>query len=168
MPATIVYDRTKTVVRRHVVPGPAVPLHPQAAAFVAHTGSPPTSSLLLAVSQIFPAGIRVSAGGLSYNIPQSVLRGTAPLVAVTFNELFGSSLAFFAYIVLAALVTLVIILTAGRRWVNDFAEHSGDVGARTDEKGERHDHAHHTVTAVPSPHRGCRRLSGHGSVGQAW
>ena len=38
MPATIVYDRTKTVVRRHVAPRQAVPLHPQAAAFAAHYG----------------------------------------------------------------------------------------------------------------------------------
>lgn len=29
MPATIVYDRTKTVVRRHVAPQTAVPLHPE-------------------------------------------------------------------------------------------------------------------------------------------
>jgi MHS family proline/betaine transporter-like MFS transporter len=85
--------------------------------------------LLLAVSQIFPAGIRVSAGGLSYNISQSVLGGTAPLVAVTLNEAFGSSLAFSAYIVLAALVTLAIVLTVGQRWVNESAEHSGDAGA---------------------------------------
>ena len=38
VPATIVYDRTKTVVRRHVAPGRAVPLHPQAAAFAEHYG----------------------------------------------------------------------------------------------------------------------------------
>lgn len=38
VPATIVYDRTKTVVRRHVAPRQAVPLHPQAAAFAAHYG----------------------------------------------------------------------------------------------------------------------------------
>ena len=38
VPATIVYDRTKTVVRRHVAPRAAVPLHPQAAAFAAHYG----------------------------------------------------------------------------------------------------------------------------------
>lgn len=36
VPAAIVYDRTKTVVRRHVAPGAAVPLHPEAAAFAAH------------------------------------------------------------------------------------------------------------------------------------
>ncbi|WP_449479849.1 hypothetical protein [Streptomyces avidinii] len=30
---TIVHDRTKTVVRRHVAPGEVVPLHPVAAGF---------------------------------------------------------------------------------------------------------------------------------------
>ncbi len=33
---SIVYDRTKTVVRRHVAPGAAVPLHPEAVAFAGH------------------------------------------------------------------------------------------------------------------------------------
>jgi transposase len=36
VPASIVYDRTKTVVRRHVAPGKAVPLHPEAVAFAGH------------------------------------------------------------------------------------------------------------------------------------
>ncbi len=36
VPKTIVYDRTKTVVRRHVAPGEAVPLHPEAVAFAGH------------------------------------------------------------------------------------------------------------------------------------
>lgn len=38
VPGSIVYDRTKTVVRRHVAPGKAVPLHPEAAAFADHYG----------------------------------------------------------------------------------------------------------------------------------
>jgi len=38
VPGSIVYDRTKTVVRRHVAPGHAVPLHPEAAAFAEHYG----------------------------------------------------------------------------------------------------------------------------------
>jgi transposase len=38
VPASVVYDRTKTVVKRHVAPGAAVPLHPEAAAFAAHYG----------------------------------------------------------------------------------------------------------------------------------
>jgi transposase len=36
VPGAIVYDRTKTVVRRHVAPGVAVPLHPEAVAFAGH------------------------------------------------------------------------------------------------------------------------------------
>lgn len=39
VPGSIVYDRTKTVVRRHVAPGQAVPLHPGAVAFAGHYGS---------------------------------------------------------------------------------------------------------------------------------
>jgi transposase len=38
VPGAIVYDRVKTVIRRHVAPGRAVPLHPTAAAFGAHYG----------------------------------------------------------------------------------------------------------------------------------
>jgi transposase len=38
VPGSIVYDRAKTVVRRHVAPGKAVPLHPEAAAFAGHYG----------------------------------------------------------------------------------------------------------------------------------
>jgi hypothetical protein len=54
-------------------------------------------------------------------IAASGLGGTAPLVAVALNEAFGSSLAFSSYIVLASLVTIMIMLTAGRRWVADSA-----------------------------------------------
>ncbi|GHB28805.1 hypothetical protein [Streptomyces clavifer] len=36
VPMTIVYDRTKTVVRRHVAPGEMVPLHPEAVKFAGH------------------------------------------------------------------------------------------------------------------------------------
>jgi transposase len=38
LPRTLVYDRTKTVVARHVAPRQAVPLHPEAAAFADHYG----------------------------------------------------------------------------------------------------------------------------------
>ncbi len=38
VPGAIVYDRTKTVVRRHVAPGRAVPIHSEAAAFAEHYG----------------------------------------------------------------------------------------------------------------------------------
>ncbi len=38
VPGAIVYDRTKTVVKRHVAPRRAVPLHPETAAFAEHYG----------------------------------------------------------------------------------------------------------------------------------
>jgi transposase len=38
VPEVIVYDRTKTVVKRHVQPREAVPLHPEAVAFAGHYG----------------------------------------------------------------------------------------------------------------------------------
>ncbi|CCG05210.1 DDE-type integrase/transposase/recombinase [Blastococcus saxobsidens] len=38
VPGSIVYDRTKTIVRRHVAPGRTVPIHPEAAAFAEHYG----------------------------------------------------------------------------------------------------------------------------------
>lgn len=38
VPGAMVYDRTKTVVRRHVAPKMPVPLHPEAAAFAEHYG----------------------------------------------------------------------------------------------------------------------------------
>jgi transposase len=38
VPGVIVYDRTKTVVKQHVAPGQAVPLHPEAVAFAGHYG----------------------------------------------------------------------------------------------------------------------------------
>src|SRR5215213_3440099 len=38
VPGSIVYDRMKTVIRRHVTPGAAVPLNPTAAAFADHYG----------------------------------------------------------------------------------------------------------------------------------
>jgi len=38
VPKTIVYDRTKTVVRNHVGKGEATPLHPEAIVFAAHYG----------------------------------------------------------------------------------------------------------------------------------
>jgi transposase len=41
VPAEIVYDRTKTVVRRHVGRGEPVELHPEAVAFAAHYGFTP-------------------------------------------------------------------------------------------------------------------------------
>jgi MHS family proline/betaine transporter-like MFS transporter len=81
---------------------------------------------LLATSQIFPAGIRVTAGGLSYNISASVLGGTAPFVAVWLNGTSHTSLLFSSYLIFYGLLTLVITLVYAKRWIAESAGHSGD------------------------------------------
>ncbi|MCU1478105.1 MAG: putative transporter [Subtercola sp.] len=88
--------------------------------------------VLLAVSQIFPAGIRVTAGGLSYNVATSLLGGTAPFVAVWLNSLSGNSLFFSAYLVFFAIVTLIITLICAKRWVAESEVHSGDIANAND------------------------------------
>jgi len=84
---------------------------------------------LLAVSQIFPAKIRVTAGGLSYNVAQAVLGGTAPLIAIWLNSVTKSSLFFSSYVVFAAVVTLVITLVSAKGWIAESESHSGDIAA---------------------------------------
>jgi MHS family proline/betaine transporter-like MFS transporter len=82
---------------------------------------------LLAISQIFPAKIRVTAGGLSYNLAQSILGGTAPFIAVWLNSVTDNSLFFSSYLVLAGIVTLVITLVCAKGWIAESASHSGDI-----------------------------------------
>ncbi|MFB4283677.1 DDE-type integrase/transposase/recombinase [Nonomuraea sp. MTCD27] len=48
VPMSIVYDRTKTVVRRHVAPGEAVPLHPRRRPSPGITTSPPDVPAIVA------------------------------------------------------------------------------------------------------------------------
>lgn len=83
---------------------------------------------LLAASQIFPPGARVTAGGLAYNTSSSILGGTAPFVAVWLADLTGNAIAFCAYLMFFAVVMLAITLRYGRRWVDESATHSGDAG----------------------------------------
>jgi MHS family proline/betaine transporter-like MFS transporter len=82
--------------------------------------------VLLAVSQIFPAGVRVTAGGLSYNVATSLLGGTAPFVAVWLTDLTHSSLSISAYLMFWGIVTLVITLVCANKWIAESESHSGD------------------------------------------
>jgi MHS family proline/betaine transporter-like MFS transporter len=86
---------------------------------------------LLSMSQLFPVDIRVTSGGLAYNLSASVLGGTAPVVAVWLNSTSGSSLLFSSYIIFYGLVTLAITLVQVKKWVAESAPHSGDAGAAT-------------------------------------
>lgn len=84
--------------------------------------------MLLSLSQLFPAKVRVTAGGLSYNLAQSIIGGTAPFVAVWLNSFSGKPTTFAIYVMFFAAVTLIITLICGRRWIAETAEISGDVG----------------------------------------
>ncbi|HEX3590024.1 MAG TPA: MFS transporter [Pseudonocardiaceae bacterium] len=85
---------------------------------------------LLAASQIFPAGVRVTAGGLSYNMSSSILGGTAPFVAVWLNSLTGNSIGFSTYLMFFAVIMLVISIVCAKQWIHESAEHSGDVATQ--------------------------------------
>lgn len=86
--------------------------------------------MLLAVSQIFPASVRVTAGGLAYNVATSLIGGTSPFIAVWLNSITGSSILFASYIMFFALITLVIALLFARRWIEESQVHSGDAAAK--------------------------------------
>ncbi|MHC8609852.1 MFS transporter (plasmid) [Paenarthrobacter ureafaciens] len=92
---------------------------------------------LLAISQIFPAQIRVTAGGLSYNLAQSILGGTAPFIAVWLNSVTNSTLFFSSYLVFAGVVTLIIALTSAKKWVAESEAHSGDIGGKSHAAAEK-------------------------------
>jgi len=87
--------------------------------------------MLLAVSQIFPPGVRVTAGGLGYNVAARSSAGPPPFVAVALNRGTGNSLRFALYLIVFAVVTLVIALVKGRTWVADSEEYSGDISGGT-------------------------------------
>jgi|GEM_PF-3006980 len=84
--------------------------------------------MLLSLSQLFPAKVRVTAGGLSYNLAQSIIGGTSPFVAVWLNSISGKPTTFALYVMFFAAVTLVIALVLGKKWIAETAEISGDVG----------------------------------------
>jgi hypothetical protein len=81
------------------------------------------------MSQLFPVDFCVTSGGLACNMSASVLGGTAPVIAVWLNSLFGNSLLFSSYIILCGVVTLVITLAQAKKWIAESAAHSGDAGA---------------------------------------
>ena len=75
----IVYHRTKTVVRRHVAPGKAVPLHPEAVAFAGHYGfdiDVPAAYRPTGKPRVATAPLRVDAGGFVVVLVETVAVGS--------------------------------------------------------------------------------------------
>ncbi|MQA04043.1 MAG: MFS transporter [Streptosporangiales bacterium] len=71
--------------------------------------------VLLAVSQLFPGAIRVTAGALAYNVVQAVFGGTGPIVGVWLNDSTGGPDGLGIYLAALAVVTAVFSYLA-RRW----------------------------------------------------
>jgi MHS family proline/betaine transporter-like MFS transporter len=67
---------------------------------------------LLAISQIFPPAVRVTAGGLAYNVTQAVFGGTGPAIGVWLNHGAGAPYGFAGYLCALALVTTVVAAVA--------------------------------------------------------
>ncbi|MDQ0383023.1 MFS transporter [Amycolatopsis thermophila] len=62
---------------------------------------------LLAISQIFPTAVRVTAGALAYNVAQSVFGGTGPIIGVWLNDRTGGPYGLAIYLAALAVVTAV-------------------------------------------------------------
>ena len=63
------------------------------------------------LTEMFSSKIRVTAVSVGYNITFAIFGGTTPMVAVWLIEKQHSDLAFAWYIIAAAIISLVIVLT---------------------------------------------------------
>jgi MHS family proline/betaine transporter-like MFS transporter len=67
---------------------------------------------LLAVSQIFPTAVRVTAGALAYNLAQSIFGGTGPVIGVWLNQVTGGPYGLGVYLAVLGLITAVVATRA--------------------------------------------------------
>lgn len=88
-------------------------------------------SALLAISQLFPTGVRVTAGALACNVSQSVFGGTGPLVGVWLNQRTDGPYGLGVYRVLPAAVTAVTAYLAQRVFDPDHRRNPVTVAAAT-------------------------------------
>lgn len=62
---------------------------------------------LVALSQLFPVAVRITAGALAYNVVQAIFGGTGPVIGVTLNDLTGGPNGFAIYLAVLATLTAV-------------------------------------------------------------
>lgn len=62
---------------------------------------------LVALSQLFPVAVRITAGALAYNVVQAIFGGTGPAIGVALNELTGGPNGFGLYLTVLACITAV-------------------------------------------------------------
>ncbi|MEV0072564.1 MFS transporter [Amycolatopsis sp. NPDC050768] len=76
---------------------------------------------LLAISQIFPTAVRVTAGALAYNVAQAVFGGTGPIIGVWLNDVTGGPYGLGVYLAVLGLVTAIVAFRARRTFDHDEA-----------------------------------------------
>lgn len=76
---------------------------------------------LLAISQIFPTAVRVTAGALAYNVAQALFGGTGPIIGVWLNDVTGGPYGLGVYLAALGLITAVVAFFARRTFDHDEA-----------------------------------------------
>jgi MHS family proline/betaine transporter-like MFS transporter len=69
---------------------------------------------LLAISQLFPTAVRVTAGALAYNLTQAIFGGTGPIIGVWLNDVTGGPYGLGVYLAILGVVTTVVAVWARR------------------------------------------------------
>lgn len=77
------------------------------------------SPIPVTLVEMFPRNIRVSAVSIGYNLAYAVFGGTVPMVAVWLIQKQHNDLAFVWYIIGAAIISLLIVLTLKFKKYND-------------------------------------------------
>jgi MHS family proline/betaine transporter-like MFS transporter len=67
---------------------------------------------LVALSQLFPVAIRITAGALAYNVVQAIFGGTGPAIGVTLNRITDGPNGFAVYLAALAAITAIAALLA--------------------------------------------------------
>ncbi|WIX77706.1 MFS transporter [Amycolatopsis carbonis] len=76
---------------------------------------------LLAISQIFPTAVRVTAGALAYNVAQALFGGTGPIIGVWLNDVTGGPYGLGVYLAALGLITAIVLFYARRTFDHDEA-----------------------------------------------
>lgn len=74
---------------------------------------------LLAISQIFPTAVRVTAGALAYNVTQAVFGGTGPIIGVWLNKVTDGPCGLGVYLAALGFITAVVAFVAKRTFDHD-------------------------------------------------
>src|SRR5262249_32834076 len=61
----------------------------------------------VALSQMFPVAVRITAGSLGYNVVQTIFGGTGPVIGLSLNDITGGPNGFAIYLAMLAAITAI-------------------------------------------------------------